>query len=105
VRRNVVRSDGCGARPRADAAEHRLHHGDDIGWSKIGAYKQGMMPVRTPNLDRLAFQGMTHYGHSSQPNRMPRIDVNRSLRTAAVDLAIGEKLPTPVVLRLKIDRT
>ena len=28
--------------------------GDDIGWFNIGAYHQGMMAGRTPNLDRLA---------------------------------------------------
>ena len=28
--------------------------GDDIGWSNIGAYNQGIMAMRTPNLDRLA---------------------------------------------------
>ena len=32
--------------------------GDDIGWFNIGAYHQGMMAGRTPNLDRLASQGM-----------------------------------------------
>jgi len=32
--------------------------GDDIGWSNIGAYNQGIMAGRTPNLDRLASQGM-----------------------------------------------
>src|SRR4051794_38698718 len=32
--------------------------GDDIGWFNIGAYHQGMMAGRTPNLDRLAAQGM-----------------------------------------------
>jgi arylsulfatase A-like enzyme len=31
---------------------------DDIGWSNIGVYNQGMMAVRTPNLDKLAGQGM-----------------------------------------------
>src|SRR6202044_3190352 len=28
--------------------------GDDIGWSNIGVYNQGIMSGRTPNLDRLA---------------------------------------------------
>jgi arylsulfatase len=28
--------------------------GDDVGWSNIGAYNQGIMSGRTPNLDRLA---------------------------------------------------
>ena len=32
--------------------------GDDIGWFNIGAYHRGMMAGRTPNLDRLASQGM-----------------------------------------------
>src|SRR5262249_2335950 len=31
--------------------------GDDIGWFHIGAYHQGIMAGRTPNLDRLAAQG------------------------------------------------
>ena len=32
--------------------------GDDIGWSNIGVYNQGMMAGRTPNLDKLANEGM-----------------------------------------------
>jgi arylsulfatase len=32
--------------------------GDDIGWFNIGAYHQGMMASRTPNLDKLAAEGM-----------------------------------------------
>jgi arylsulfatase A-like enzyme len=32
--------------------------GDDVGWFNIGVYNQGMMAVRTPNLDRLASEGM-----------------------------------------------
>jgi arylsulfatase len=32
--------------------------GDDIGWFNIGAYHQGIMSGKTPNLDRLASQGM-----------------------------------------------
>jgi arylsulfatase len=32
--------------------------GDDIGWYNIGAYHQGMMAGRTPNLDKLAAEGM-----------------------------------------------
>ncbi|MCE9625076.1 MAG: arylsulfatase [Deltaproteobacteria bacterium] len=31
--------------------------GDDIGWFNIGAYHQGIMAGRTPNLDRLAAEG------------------------------------------------
>jgi len=32
--------------------------GDDIGWANVGVYNQGMMAVRTPNLDQLAGEGM-----------------------------------------------
>ena len=32
--------------------------GDDVGWFNIGAYHRGMMAGTTPNLDRLAAQGM-----------------------------------------------
>jgi arylsulfatase len=31
---------------------------DDIGWFNIGAYHQGMMAGRTPNLDKLATEGI-----------------------------------------------
>jgi arylsulfatase len=32
--------------------------GDDVGWFNIGAYHQGMMSGKTPNLDKLAADGM-----------------------------------------------
>ena len=32
--------------------------GDDIGWFNIGAYHHGIMASRTPNLDKLASEGM-----------------------------------------------
>jgi arylsulfatase len=32
--------------------------GDDVGWFNIGAYHQGIMSGKTPNLDKLASQGM-----------------------------------------------
>lgn len=31
---------------------------DDIGWFEIGAYHHGMMGVRTPNIDRIAREGV-----------------------------------------------
>ncbi|HTX54630.1 MAG TPA: sulfatase-like hydrolase/transferase, partial [Candidatus Baltobacteraceae bacterium] len=31
---------------------------DDVGWYNIGAYHQGLMAGRTPNLDKLAKEGM-----------------------------------------------
>jgi arylsulfatase len=32
--------------------------GDDVGWFNIGAYHQGIMAGKTPNLDKLAAEGM-----------------------------------------------
>jgi arylsulfatase len=32
--------------------------GDDVGWFNIGAYHQGIMSGKTPNLDQLASEGM-----------------------------------------------
>jgi arylsulfatase A-like enzyme len=31
---------------------------DDIGWFNIGAYHQGLMAGRTPNLDKMAAEGI-----------------------------------------------
>ncbi len=58
---------GLLAAPRATANPARMATtkpniivimGDDVGWFNIGAYHRGMMAGRTPNLDRLAAQGM-----------------------------------------------
>src|SRR5712672_3670703 len=32
--------------------------GDDIGWFNIGAYHQGIMSGKTPNIDKLATEGV-----------------------------------------------
>ena len=32
--------------------------GDDVGWYNVGAYHQGIMSGKTPNLDKLAAQGL-----------------------------------------------
>jgi arylsulfatase len=51
----------CAATPAA-AADKKPNilfiMGDDVGWFNIGAYHQGMMSGKTPNLDKLASQGM-----------------------------------------------
>lgn len=42
--------------------------GDDIGWFNIGAYHRGMMSGKTPNIDKLANEGMLftdYYGEAS----------------------------------------
>ena len=32
--------------------------GDDIGWFNISAYNRGMMGYKTPNIDRIANEGV-----------------------------------------------
>jgi len=42
--------------------------GDDIGWFNIGAYHRGMMAGKTPNLDKMAAEGMmfqSYYAEAS----------------------------------------
>src|SRR5207247_9178313 len=43
--------------------------GDDIGWFHIGAYHQGIMSARTPNLDRLAAEGMRLTDYYAEASR------------------------------------
>jgi arylsulfatase A-like enzyme len=41
---------------------------DDIGWSNIGVYNQGIMAGRTPNLDQLASEGMRFTDYYAEPS-------------------------------------
>src|SRR5260370_18860165 len=40
--------------------------GDDIGWFNVGAYHRGIMSGKTPNLDKLAAQGMLFTDYSAE---------------------------------------
>src|SRR5210317_276641 len=42
--------------------------GDDIGLSNISAYHRGMMGGSTPNIDRLAKEGMMFMDHYAHPS-------------------------------------
>jgi len=44
--------------PQAKPPNILVIMGDDIGWFNIGVYHQGIMSGKTPNLDRLASEGM-----------------------------------------------
>src|SRR6476660_6712463 len=53
----------AGANSPASAQQQRPPNilvimGDDVGWFNIGAYHRGIMSGKTPNLDKLASQGM-----------------------------------------------
>jgi arylsulfatase len=53
VAQAVAKQTGTGKKPNIVVIM-----GDDIGWFNIGAYHQGIMSGKTPNLDQLARQGM-----------------------------------------------
>lgn len=42
--------------------------GDDIGWFNIGAYHRGIMAGRTPNIDKLAQEGMLFTDYYAEPS-------------------------------------
>ena len=42
--------------------------GDDVGWSNIGAYHQGLMYSTTPNLDKMAGEGMRFTDYYAEPS-------------------------------------
>jgi arylsulfatase len=42
--------------------------GDDVGWFNIGAYNQGIMAGKTPNLDQLAAEGMRFTDYYAEPS-------------------------------------
>ena len=42
--------------------------GDDIGWSNLGAYSHGIMGPPTPNIDRIANEGVLFTDHYAQPS-------------------------------------
>jgi arylsulfatase A-like enzyme len=42
--------------------------GDDVGWFNIGAYHQGIMASKTPNLDKLASQGTRFTDYYAEPS-------------------------------------
>jgi Sulfatase len=44
---------------------------DDIGWSNIGVYNQGIMAGRTPNLDRMASEGMRFTDYYAEASARP----------------------------------
>jgi hypothetical protein len=48
------------AHPQATSSKPNILFimGDDIGWFNIGAYYQGIMSGKTPNIDKLAAEGM-----------------------------------------------
>lgn len=78
---------------------------DDVGWFNIGAYHQGMMSGKTPNLDKLASEGMRftdYYAEAScTAGRANFITGELPIRTglttvgqAGADVGMPDKAPT-----------
>ena len=56
---------------RAGAAEQPnilVIMADDVGWASLGSYHQGVKSIETPNLDRLARQGVRLTDYYAQPS-------------------------------------
>src|SRR5215813_9544749 len=79
--------------------------GDDVGWFNIGAYHRGIMSGKTPNLDKLASEGMMftdYYAEAScTAGRANFITGELPIRTgmttvgqAGADVGIPEKAAT-----------
>lgn len=77
---------------------------DDIGYWNVGAYSRGMM-VPTPNIDRIANEGMLFTDHYSQPTSTPsramlitgQLPIRTGLTTvgmAGSPIGLSEKDPT-----------
>ena len=59
--------------PAASAQEQKKPNiivimGDDVGWENIGAYHQGLMYDTTPNLDKLASEGVRFTDYYAEPS-------------------------------------
>jgi arylsulfatase A-like enzyme len=52
------RSNGASSSSNGKKPNILVIMGDDVGWFNIGAYHRGIMSGKTPNLDKLASQGM-----------------------------------------------
>jgi len=73
AKRSTARRSTVGARTRAEASTPRQPNilviwGDDIGISNLSCYSDGLMGYRTPNIDRVAAEGVRFtdsYGEQS----------------------------------------
>src|SRR4026207_2361198 len=65
---------------------------DDVGWFDVGAYHRGIMGAKTPNIDRIAAEGVLltdHYGQAScTAGRAALITGPNPLRTAPTTVGL-----------------
>lgn len=65
---SIAQDDASGNAPQTDKPNILVLWGDDIGQSNISAYTHGLMGYQTPNIDRIADEGMMftdYYGEQS----------------------------------------
>jgi hypothetical protein len=66
--------------------------GDDIGWFSVSAYNMGMMGYRTPNIDRIAREGMLFTDYYAQQSctagRAAFITGQSPLRTGLLEVGL-----------------
>ena len=87
--------------------------GDDIGWFNIGAYHQGIMAGKTPNLDRLASEGMRFTDYYAEASctagraafitgEIPRRTGLTTVGQAGAKVGMPDEAPT-IATALKVD--
>jgi arylsulfatase len=59
---------GTGLAQAADKPNILVIWGDDIGWSNLGSYNHAVMGYETPNIDRIANEGVLFTDHYAQPS-------------------------------------
>lgn len=78
--------------------------GDDIGWQNVSAYGLGTMGYTTPNIDRIAKEGVMFTDHYAQPSctagRASFITGQYPIRSGMTTVgmpgdALGLKAPSP----------
>ena len=78
---------------------------DDLGWSNLSSYHHGMMSSRTPNIDRIAKEGMRFTDYYAQPSCTAgrsafitgQLPIRTGLHTVGLPhdpIGIGEDTPT-----------
>ncbi|MFM5353598.1 sulfatase-like hydrolase/transferase [Aeromonas dhakensis] len=58
----------AGVMAKTDKPNIVVIFGDDIGWQNVSAYGMGTMGYTTPNIDRIAKEGIKFTDHYAQPS-------------------------------------
>src|SRR6516162_4099405 len=101
----AVAPNGASAQAQQQKPNILVIMGDDVGWFNIGAYHRGMMADKTPNLDKLAAEGMMftdYYAEAScTAGRAAFITGQLPIRTglttvgqAGADVGMPDEAPT-----------